>query len=82
VKFPVDAHLPRRMIRWFGEAGCEAMHTVDRLGEEPAVVVADDDHRHVRGGPDGSQNPRGHTRTPGSSPGHRAAQCTACRLPA
>jgi predicted nuclease of predicted toxin-antitoxin system len=29
VKVLVDAHLPRRIVRWFGHAGYDAVHTLD-----------------------------------------------------
>ncbi len=50
MKFLVDAHLPRRMIRWFCEAGCEAMHTLDlpngnRSTDEQIRKFADNDQR-------------------------------------
>jgi predicted nuclease of predicted toxin-antitoxin system len=29
MKFLVDAHLPRRMVRWLSDAGYDALHTLD-----------------------------------------------------
>ncbi len=29
MRFLVDAHLPRRMVAWLNNAGCDALHTLD-----------------------------------------------------
>lgn len=29
MKLLIDAHLPRRMVRWLTDAGCDAIHTLD-----------------------------------------------------
>jgi predicted nuclease of predicted toxin-antitoxin system len=50
MKFLVDAHLPRRMVRWFAAAGCDARHTLDlplgnRTPDGVVTEIADRDER-------------------------------------
>ena len=60
---------------WFLARECLDQHTRDRLGEEPAVVVTDHDHRHVRRGSRRLPVARGtRSDTPGSSPATSAPQ--------
>jgi predicted nuclease of predicted toxin-antitoxin system len=52
VKFIVDAQFPRRMIRWFEAAGCDAIHTRslptgNRTPDDAINAVAEHEERIV-----------------------------------
>ena len=52
MKFLVDAHLPRRMVRWLSSAGCDAVHTWDlpaanRSTDEQVIKFAERETRVV-----------------------------------
>ena len=50
VKLLIDAHLPRRMVYWFSQAGCDAIHTLDlpagnRSTDQQISGIAQQDQR-------------------------------------
>jgi predicted nuclease of predicted toxin-antitoxin system len=50
MKFLVDAHLPRRMVRWLVADGCDAIHTFElssanRTPDRELAATADRDER-------------------------------------
>jgi predicted nuclease of predicted toxin-antitoxin system len=52
MKVLVDAQLPRRMVDWLNNAGCDAIHTLDlptgnRSTDEQVVDVAESEQRIV-----------------------------------
>ncbi len=40
MNFLVDAQLPRRMTAWLTAAGCDAIHTLERIGFRLRIVPA------------------------------------------
>lgn len=52
MRFLVDAQLPRRMVRWLADAGCDAVHTLDlpegnRTTDARIIERADRERRAV-----------------------------------
>ena len=52
MRFLIDAQLPRRMGRWFADAGCDALHTLslparNRTPDGAVTDTADRDERVV-----------------------------------
>ena len=50
MKFLIDAHLPRRMVDWLADAGCDASHTLNlplgnRTPDSDLTKIADQNER-------------------------------------